>query len=79
LEVLVESNHPGGWEDVIAFMEEKEIFVPDARGRTLDPSDIIKKYSTGEAASMLHRSLLAHGWYVPGDEEWMKPCSEWRK
>lgn len=71
------SDHPGGWDDVIAFMEEKEILVPVASGRTFDPSEIVERYPTGEAAAMLCHSLKAHGWYLPGDPMWLKPCSEW--
>jgi len=73
----MQSNHPGGWEDIIDFMQEKEIFVPDARGRTLGPEEILERYQSGEAAAMIYRSLLAHGWYVPGDSQWEQSCSEW--
>ena len=74
----MQSEHPGGYDDVAAFMKGN-VLIPDASGRTFEASEIIDRYSPGIAASMIHNSLLVHGWYVPGDPEWLQPCSEWSK
>jgi len=75
----MKSDHPGGYDDIVSFMEKQGIYIPDARGRTHKASDIVVQLPSGEAASAIHRALLSRGWFVPGDPEWMIPCKEWEE
>lgn len=102
---LIECNteHPGGWEDIIEYVGDRKISVGvasynvvyhvEATGKDMKGRKIVearREYKSsfsvlgdiegdisGRVAAVGWEWLRLGGYPLPGDDKWLKPCSEW--
>jgi hypothetical protein len=85
LSELKDRVHPGGWPDIVEFMDKHELLFEVEKGHPLYPKSGIFKASEveGHVAGLLavraYQILRNAGWYNPGDDEWSVSCKEWVK
>jgi hypothetical protein len=85
LSELTDTVHPGGWADIVEFMDKEELTFSIDKGHPLYPKSGIFKASEveGHVAGLLavkaYEILRKAGWYTPGDQEWSTSCKEWVK